>query len=125
MNQNRRLERLERAFEKLLAKTKAYIVFHPKVETEEEAIQAAINAGVFDPDTHEPVFIISHIPRKGYQLMSSTGLPARDLRREEMHQLAEDASRAIRFEGTHPTEPPPEKPQKRMPIDYPREFSPV
>jgi len=65
MSQNlKRLQKIEAALEQLLAKEKAYIVWHHKAESREEVIQAAIEAGRYNADTQEAVFIISHIPMK-------------------------------------------------------------
>ena len=58
------LQKIEEALEQLLAKEKAIVVWHHKAETREEAIQAAIDAGRYNQDTQEPIFIISHIPMK-------------------------------------------------------------
>ena len=85
-------------------------------------MSSASLAGLFNPDTHDPILIISHIPRRGYQRMSTTALPrSRDDKARAMQEL-KDSMQAPRFEGTYP-DPPPEKPQKPTRLDYPRDGS--
>ena len=119
----RRLEAIEKALAQLLEKEKAYNVWHDRAETREEAIQVAIDAGRFDPETQEPVIIISHIPMRttydnnwGDEIPGASEKSQAELIAEEITQT----SPVPRFEGTYPDEPPPEpKPEPRRRIHYP------
>ena len=49
--------------------------WHYLVESQEEAAAVTQAAGVYNPDTHDIVWIKSNIPRKSYQPMATTVLP--------------------------------------------------
>ena len=100
-NSLKRLQRIEEALSQLMAKDKAYLLWHHKVETREEAIQSAIAAGRYDPATQEVVLIVSQIPMKTtYHQGWSSELPAKPAR-NETYEVAR-TSPAPRFEGTYP-----------------------
>jgi hypothetical protein len=119
-----RLEQLEAEDAKYSQKKEAWVVWHPNSgETQAEALAAAQAAGVFDPSTQEPSWIISKVPHRSYSRVSSTMLPEPDRRAREMHELANSMHTAVRFEGTLPDPPKPKEP-KREPIDYPKGLAP-
>jgi hypothetical protein len=103
----KRLQKIEAALEQLLKKEDAIVVWHHKVETEEQCLQAAIQAGRYDPNTQDLVLIRSNIERRSqYGNQWSSELP--EPRKRTLAQEIEEMARAPRFEGTYPTEPPPE-----------------
>ena len=75
----------ERA-ERRLSKQQAWIRWCPEVETQEEAAAPAQAAGAYDPEKQEANWIISRVPRKSYQRMTGSSLPARDKRIKEYQQ---------------------------------------
>jgi hypothetical protein len=114
----RRLEAIEKALAQLLEKEKAYIVWHDRAETREEAIQVAIDAGRFNPETQEPVIIISHIPmRTTYDNNWGDEIPGASMKSDAEAIMEEMAPR---LEAPYPDESPPEpKPEPRRRIHYP------
>jgi hypothetical protein len=114
----KRLERIEAALSQLMAKDKVYIVWHHKVETQEEAIESAIAARYFNPSSQEAVLIRSNIPRKTiYHQEWSSEIPRGPYKRET-EEIAR-TSPAPRFEGTYPDQPVEPKPERRVRIRYP------
>jgi hypothetical protein len=115
----RRLAKIEQALEKLLQREKVVVVWHHKVETEKECLKAAIDAGVYDQNTHDMILVISNIETKSrYNEEWTSELP--EPNRRTLAQEIEQMAAVPRFEGSYPTEPPPEpKPEKRQRIYYP------
>ena len=95
-------------------------MWHWKVESESEALQAAIDAGVYNPDVHDLVLIRSNIEMKTRYDNDWTDDPPRANRGPTLAQEIAEMAHTPRFEGSYPTEPPPEpKPEKRQRIYYP------
>jgi hypothetical protein len=115
-----RLQKIEEALEQLLAKKKAYIVWGYLAETREEAIQAAIDAGIYDPDIHEPVFIKHKIPMKTDYNQGRNWKPDLPETRKpsQADMILEEINALAKFDS--PAGPVPEpKPEQRRRIHYP------
>jgi hypothetical protein len=115
-NSLKRLQGIEAALEQLLEREKAFVVWHQPVETEEECLQAAIDAGRYNPDTQDLVLIISQIPTKtryNWDREWTSEIPA-PLGKELLKEPEVVKFDAPRFEDTYP-----EKPEPRRPIRYP------
>jgi hypothetical protein len=117
-NSLRRLAKIEAALEQLMQREKAIVVWSRPVETEAQAIQNAIDAGEYDPDTQDLILVISNIPTNPDWGKWTDDLPEANrgpTLAEEIQQMAV----APRFEGSYPTEPTEPEPEKRRPIHYP------
>jgi hypothetical protein len=117
MNLAKEVEKLREQLAALQQKDKCYIVWHDRSETQDEAIEAAIQAGRYDPDTQDAVIIISHIPMKTtYHQGWSSELPESPYKRE-LEEVVR-TSPAPRFEGSLP-DPPKPREERRSKIHYP------
>ena len=105
-NSLKRLAKIEAALELLLVREKAFVMWHWKVESESEALQAAIDAGVYNPDVHDLVLIRSNIEMKTRYDNDWTDDPPRANRGPTLAQEIAEMAHTPRFEGSYPTEPP-------------------
>jgi len=71
MNLAKEVELLKRQLAALQQREKAYILWHHLAEPKEWAIECAIARGIYNPETQEPVFILSQMPFK--QRLPSAG----------------------------------------------------
>jgi hypothetical protein len=118
----RRLAKIEEALSKLLKKEDAVVVWHHKVETEEECLNAAIRAGRYDKNTQNLILVISNIEidTKARYGEWTSELPKanRNLPAEVADEIAR-TSPAPRFEGTYPEPPEEPREERRTRINYP------